>query len=279
MRKKKDKKKIIILIALIIFLLIGIIINFNGKDRNLTIFEKAIKDSIYSVEKVISLPIDYVKNKITEKKEKDNMYDKYSFLKEELEKYQIYKNENDELKKQLEEMKKVLELNKTLYEYDYLNATVIARDLNDWNNTIVINKGENNGITINMPVIVKEGLIGKVISTTSFTSTVRLLTANNSNDKISVKIKDGEDYMYGILNGYDNLKNRYIIEGVSNSDKIELDSVVTTTGMGDIFPAGIIIGTIKGISTDSYDLANILEVESKVDFNNINYVTILKRGL
>ena len=279
MRKKKDKKKIIILIALIIFLLIGIIINFNGKDRNLTIFEKAIKDSIYSVEKVISLPIDYVKNKITEKKEKDNMYDKYSFLKEELEKYQIYKNENDELKKQLEEMKKVLELNKTLYEYDYLNATVIARDLNDWNNTIVINKGENNGITINMPVIVKEGLIGKVISTTSFTSTVRLLTANNSNDKISVKIKDGEDYMYGILNGYDNLKNRYIIEGVSNSDKIELDSVVTTTGMGDIFPAGITIGTIKGISTDSYDLANILEVESKVDFNNINYVTILKRGL
>ena len=46
------------------------------------------------------------------------------------------------------------------------------------------------------------------------------------------------------------------------------------TGMGDIFPAGIVIGKITGVNTDTFDLSNVLEMKSDVDFDNINYVTI-----
>ena len=54
--------------------------------------------------------------------------------------------------------------------------------------------------------------------------------------------------------------------------------MVTTTGMGDIFPSGILIGTVKRVSTDNFDLARTVEVEPYVDFDDINYVTILKRS-
>lgn len=277
-RKKMDTKKYIILFSLIVFLVIGFIANIFNPNRNLSIFEKSLKDSIYVVEKVISFPINFINDKIKENKEKQNIYENYRKLVERIDNVEIIEKENEELEKQLNEMKEVLELNNTLIEYDYINATVISRNINFWNDTITIDKGESSGIKINLPVVVKEGLIGKVINTSQYTSTIRLLTANNSNDKISVKIKNNDKFMYGLLNGYNSKTNKYTIEGVSYSKDIKIDSTVTTTGMGDLFPAGIVIGKVKGISTDQFDLANIIEVESLVDFNNINYVTILKRG-
>jgi rod shape-determining protein MreC len=274
-RKKLDKNKYV-LIILIIFVIIGFIVNIFMTNRNLTIFEKAIKDSIYTVERVILIPIDYIGNKIKETKEMKSVYEEYKNISEN--ENDSIELENEELKKQLSQMKDLLQLNETLYEYDYINATVISRNINFWSDTVVIDKGQSSGIVINLPVVVKEGLIGKVISTTEYTSTVRLLTANNSNDKISVKIKNNDEYMYGLLNGYDSKTDKYIIEGVSYSKDIKLDSIVTTTGMGDLFPSGIAIGYVSGISTDQFDLANIIEVTSLVDFDDINYVTVLKRG-
>ncbi|MBE6149860.1 MAG: rod shape-determining protein MreC [Firmicutes bacterium] len=275
-KRKNKKKKYIIYIVLIIFLVLGFLSNVIYPNRNLTIFEKAIKDSIYIVEKVITFPIDYIKNKINENNEKNKMYDEYKNIKNELDNVEYLKMENEELKKQLLEMKNTLELNNTLVEYDYINATVISKDVNNLK-YIVIDKGENDGIEVGYPVVLKEGLIGKVISTSLYTSTIRLLTANNSNDKVSIKIKSNDEYIYGLLNGYSN--NKFKIEGISYNKNIELNSIVTTTGLGELFPAGIVVGKVTGISTDQFDLSYIIEVDPLVDFHDFNYVTILKRNV
>ena len=279
-KKNKSKKKKIIIICTIIFcLIVGFVVNVVVTDRKLTVFEKAIKDSVLTVQKIISYPINFIIDKIDEGKQKDLMYDEYSNLKKELEQYQKYQVENEELKKQLEEMKKLLGINNTLAEYTYMSATVVSRDLNFWSDTIIIDKGEHDGVTIDMPVVVGDGLIGKIVKTTTFNSTVRLITATDVIEKISVKIKSGDDYVYGILSGYDSENETHIIEGISQTNKIESGSFVTTTGMGDIFPAGIVIGKITGVRTDTFDLSNVLEMKSDVDFDNISYVTILKRNI
>ena len=59
--------------------------------------------------------------------------------------------------------------------------------------------------------------------------------------------------------------------------KIPKGSIVTTTGMGDIFPSGIMIGKVKSIKTDNFDLAKTVIVEGTVDYDDLNYVTVLKR--
>ncbi len=279
-KHKKDKRNKIIIISIFIFcIIVGFIINVVITNRQLTIFEKAIKDSVLTVQKIISYPIDLVINKITENKEKDKMYDEYLNLKQEIANINHYKLENEELKEELKEMKKLLELNNTLHDYIQFNAVVVNRNLNYWNDTITIDKGEHDGVVIGMPAVVGTGLIGKVISTSTFNSTVRLITATDVVEKISVKIQTEDGYVYGILSKYDNETKTHIIEGVSLTDKIKNGSIVTTTGMGDIFPAGIMIGEITGVRTDTFDLSNVLEMKSKVDFDSINYVTLLKRNL
>lgn len=279
-KKRKEKKlKIIIICGLIVFFIIGFIINVLVTNRNLTIFEKAIKDSILTIENFLSIPIDYIHNKVTETNDKNNMYESYSTLKEQIKEYEKYKIENEELKKQLDDMKELLNIDETIAEYSYLNANVISRNIDYWNDTVIINKGEHDGIESGMPVVVGMNLVGKVISTSTFNSTVRLLTATNIVDKISVKINNDGNYIYGILNGYNIETDTYIIEGISQNVDIENDSIVTTTGMGDIYPSGIVIGNVTGITTDTFDLSKILEVKSNVDFDNINYLTVLRRNV
>lgn len=276
-QKKRMKKKIIVISVLVIFLIVGIIVNVVNKNRELTIFEKAIKDSFLTVEKIVTYPFNYVINKISINKQKDDLYDKYVNLLSDYENLKMVKMENEELKKELLELQSLLQIDNVLSSYSYLNASVISRSIGSFSETIVLDKGENSGVVKDMPVVVSEGLIGKVIKTTTFTSTVRLLTANNSNDKISVKIKVDDEYIFGILNGYDILNDTYMIS-VSDVKQDVLNGVVTTTGMGDIFPSGIILGKIVGYETDNFDLSLILKMKSDVNFNDINYVKILKRN-
>lgn len=275
-KKKKIAKRKIVLICLLVFcLILGYITNVVKTNRQLTVFEKAIKDSVLVVEKVITYPIDFVKDKIKYNKERKNLYEKYNNLLEEVEKNKIILSDNEELKHQLEEMKKLLDLKNTNLEYDMINASVISRDLTLWNDYITIDKGEEDGITTGLPVIVGDGLIGKVVNTSTFNSTIRLLSAGS--DKISVKINNDETYIYGILSKYDSKNNIYTIEGISQNVDIKSGGIVTTTGMGDKFPSGIKIGTIVGVDTDNFDLSKVLKMTSSVDFNNINFVTVLKR--
>lgn len=272
-QKRKNKKIIIILIICFIIGIISIIY----KERQLTVFEKAIKDSVLTVEKIVTYPINYIIDKININNQKKDLYNKYIELLSKYDEIKMKELENEELKKEINELQSILNIDNVLSGYSFLNASVISRDLVSFNETLTVDKGEESGVVIDSPVVVGNGLIGKVVKTTSFTSTIRLLTANNSNDKISVKIKTNDEYIFGILNGYDITTDTYTISALSSSREI-LTGDVTTTGMGDIFPSGIMIGKIVGYETDNFDLSLILKMKSDVDFNDINYVKILKRN-
>ena len=52
---------------------------------------------------------------------------------------------------------------------------------------------------------------------------------------------------------------------------------VVTTGMGTVFPSGLMIGKVKKVTTDNFDLSKVVQVEAAVDFDDLDYVTVLKR--
>ena len=79
------------------------------------------------------------------------------------------------------------------------------------------------------------------------------------------------------MNGYNYNDNSLIVEGISNTDTVTVGDLVYTSGLGGVFPSGILIGKVKNIKTDSYDLAKIIEVEISANFDDLNYVAVLKR--
>ena len=277
-RNRRIKKYYVIIILLIISILL-LIFSFIIKDkRNLSIIEKTIKDTTLSINKTINIPINYIDDKIKEYKSKHKLYEKYEKLSKKYDKVKLMETKYEEAEKEIKDLKKVLELNNTLSESSYMNATIINRNIGYWYNTITIDKGEKDGIEKDMAVINNDGLIGIVTKTSKLNSTVKLLTTTDTNSKISVKIKVDEDnYIFGLLVGYDKDKKSFIIEGIANNTEIPISSVVTTTGLGNNFPSGILIGRVDKITKDNFDLARTVLVKSSVDFDNINYVTVLKK--
>ena len=278
MKKKNIKTKhIVVGIILLIIIIIIILSATLKKDKELNKVESLIKDIVTSAEKIVYSPFKFVINKIDDYKELNNIRKKYELLLPQVDRIDSLNAENIELRKQLESMKKELKIEYTINDYEFLNATVINRNITHWYNTITIDKGTHNGVENDMVVVNSQGLIGRVISTTTFTSEVRLITTSDTINKISVTISDGKNKVNGLIKNY-NYNTGYLeVEGVSNTEKVSNDAYVYTSGLGGIFPSGILIGKVANITTDEYDLAKIIDVSPIADFNDINYVAVLKR--
>ena len=277
-KKKGIPKKYVLLIVIVLIIVLFVIFSVSlKKERELNKVESFFKDTLIYVEKIVVYPFNYVKNKISDYNELKNVKKDNDILETSMDRILSIETENIELRRQLEALKDELNIDYSLTDYEYLNASVISRNVGYWYNKITIDKGSYNGVEKDMVVITSKGLIGRVINTTTFTSDVKLITTSDTNNKISVHISNGDTNLYGLINGYNYNDNVLELEGISNTKDVNIGDRVYTSGLGGIFPSGILIGTVSEITTDSYDLAKVIKVKPSADFSDINYVSILKR--
>lgn len=277
-KKKMTSKKYVFIGVVILIIILLIIFSFTLKeDRKLNPVESFLRDTLSYAEKIVTYPFSYITTKTREYNKLKNVNEENDILETSLDRIDAIETENVELRRQIDALKNELNIDYTLTDYEYLNATVTSRSVGYWYNTITINKGSYNGIKKDMVVINGKGLIGRVIKTSTFTSDVRLITTSETNNKISVHISNGDNNLYGLINNYDYSKNLLEVEGISNTKDVDIGDFVYTSGLGGIFPSGILIGSVSEITTDSYDLAKIIKVKPSADFSNINYVSVLKR--
>lgn len=178
--------------------------------------------------------------------------------------YNIESLEINELKATIEELKKLKDIKTVIASYEITNASVISRSIFDWSNTLVIDKGSNDGIEEGEVVTNHEALIGTVVEVKPRTSVVRLITDNQN--KVSAKVL-GKETVYGVIGDY---QNNYLTMSGTKSE-VEIGSQVVTTGMSYIYPSGIYIGEVDNLDD------SIVYIKTPVDFNNILYVSVLKR--
>ena len=185
----------------------------------------------------------------------------------------VFKEENNALKKEIKELKNLLKKKNTNYKLKY--ASVISRNTKDYFEEVIIDVGKKDGIKENLAVITKDGLIGKIIKVTNKTSTVRLITSSNIYNKISVNIEADNKSVTGIITSYDSLTNSLTIEGITENVNIQTGSLVTTTGLSDIYPSGILVGRVSRVMKDNFDLAYILKVEPTENLSSFHYVAVI----
>lgn len=277
-RKKKIEPRYIFLIIIIALVILISILSYALKtDKKLNTFEAIIKDTVVEIQKIVYMPFKNFSSMMTDYSSLKNVLKENKILKSNVEKLESLEAENTELKQELQQMKDELNIKHVLSDYDYLNATVVNRNANTWYNNLTIDKGSNNGIEEGMVVINSTGVIGKTTNVSTFSSDVKLITTTDTNNKISVKITSGDNHLTGLINGYDYKTGYLEVEGISNTENVSVGDLVYTSGLGGVFPSGILIGKVKSITTDVYDLSKIINVSPSANFEDINYVTVLKR--
>lgn len=176
------------------------------------------------------------------------------------------KQENSVLTLENEKLKDLMGLEKS-YSNKYVYARVISRNRLYFFDTFIISRGSSSGIAINDAVVSADGLIGRVVSVSKDYSTVRMITSNYDDNKLSV-----------VVNGYNGNINKYsdgylLIDGISNYDKISVGDKVYTSGLG-VLDKGLFIGNVSKVLEDSYGISGILYVDI-ASLEDISYVMVL----
>lgn len=282
MSKKKNNNfqfKYIVILALVITIVIIAILSYTLKEgRQQNQIEAIIKDVSVETVKIVTYPLRFIIDVINDYINLKDVEEENRILKNNVEELEALKALNTELEEEIKELKEELDIDYILTDYEKMNATVISRNTNYWYNILTIDKGSKNGIEIGMIVINSYGLIGKVVNVSNFTSDVRLITTSDTDNKISVAISSDNGKVIGLINGYSSSDNTIEIEGVSNTENVSIGDTVYTSGLGGVFPSGILVGTVENISVDSFGLAKIIHVSPSVNFDDINYVAVLKRS-
>lgn len=180
------------------------------------------------------------------------------------------------LKEDIYELQKLNNINISLSDFNYVNATIIERNREYWFNSFTINKGASSGIKLDMAVIDSDGLIGRISHVSNNISTVKLITTNDTKNKISAVIEEDNNKIYGIISGYN--KNNNTLELIVTSDiEVKKDSLVKTTGMGGIFPSGILIGKVMDKIKKEDGITNVIRVIPAANIEGERYVSVLQR--
>src|SRR5574344_1092237 len=159
-----------------------------------------LKNHFYLVTNYLSYPYLYLNNIFTSFTEKKQLMQQINTLKYQVLNQKVIVSKNKELEEEINVLKENLNLKNIYTNYNIINATVISKNKDYFFEEIIIDKGSNDGLKLNMAVVNNKGLIGKVSNVYQKTSSVKLL---NETTKISVKVKSDDGYIFGSIINYE----------------------------------------------------------------------------
>ncbi len=152
-----------------------------------------------------------------------------------------------------------------------LPAEVIAKSPSPWIDTFIVDKGTKKGIQKGMPVISEKGIVGYILKTSRYVSTVLVLTHYNCRVDAIIQRTRAHGVVGGLLEGHCRLFN------VLRTEHIMVGDRVVTSGFGNRFPRGLLIGVVSKVIKKPYGLFQEAEITPSVDFSKLEEVYILLR--
>ncbi len=199
--------------------------------------------------------------------------------------------ENEALKKQIDELtientglqqdkyeltnlRELYKLDSQYDEYEKVGARIIARDSGNWFYSFVINKGEDDGLAVDMNVMAGSGLVGRIVETGPHWSKVKAIIADDSN--VSAMVLSSSDNM--MVSGDLKLYASGVIafeQLVDSADVVVEGDKIVTSNISDKYLPGILIGYISTINRDANNLTKSGYITPAVDFEHLEEVLVI----
>ena len=167
-----------------------------------------------------------------------------------------------------ERLRDLLDFKNRSTEYEYVTSEVIGINRESYSSSIILDTGEENGIVKNTPVVNSDGVVGKVIETGTNSSIAQLL--NDDNFRISVTINPGN--ANGIIHGERGLLD---LREVPKGLLVTIGDTVVTSGYSDIFPAGLMVGTVSSVIEKPENFFKEIKVKPSASLSKLKEVFLL----
>jgi rod shape-determining protein MreC len=198
--------------------------------------------------------------------ENSALKDENAQLRSQLEDYYTLKEENDQYKE-------ALGIKQQHEDFSLQPAKVISRDVTDPFYSFTIDKGTSDGLSKGDPVITNSGLVGVVAEVFTTSSTITTIFSEdlqvgaicNETTESGVITSNAESTADGLV------KLNYL----PKETKITTGSIITTSGAGGIYPAGIVIGEVKYLGESKEDVSVYAMVQPYEDIKNVSTVFVV----
>ena len=183
--------------------------------------------------------------------------------------------EGEEASRENEQLRELLNLQARRRDFVFEGARVTARSTSNWESTLTLSKGSSSGIQAGDCVVTEMGVLVGVVSKTGLNwSTVS--TIINTDTEMGGIVN--RTYSAGVLEGdfslmnQDRLKLNYLPEGA----QLVSGDEVLTSGRGEVFPSGLVVGQVEGVFTDPSGQTRYAVVKPAVDLDALIKVFVIK---
>lgn len=191
--------------------------------------------------------------------------------------------ENSDLKTQLVDYYDIKEENARLWQYygiqkendDYeiLPSKVIGRDANNDFYSFTADVGTKDGVKVLDPVITEKGLVGFVSYVNSVSCKVTTILSPNAQVSAVDKITGDSGIVTG--NALYSDKNQTTLTTIDSTSKVETGNIITTSGLGGIYPDNLIIGEVKEVKYNDYDASKYAVIDIYEDIKTVTDVVVI----
>ena len=163
----------------------------------------------------------------------------------------------------------LLKLARSNPEYSYLAAQVIGRDVSPYLQYVLVDRGRADGLLPDMPVLAADGLVGIVTEATASAAKVLLIT----DPTLVVNVRVQRSRVEGQLRGSGPGLLR--LDFFPMEAQLEAGDQLVTSGIGGKFPPNLQAGTITSVRRRDYDVFQEADVQSAINFSNLELVLII----
>jgi rod shape-determining protein MreC len=151
---------------------------------------------------------------------------------------------------------------------DKIFADIIGESADNNHDISLINRGSNQLVQRNYIVLRKEGLVGRIQSVSPFQSSVQLITDHRSRVSSLIQRNRIRGLIYGTHKGLE-------MRQINQHANIKIGDRVISSGLGGLYPKGLLIGWVKEIRRQEHELFKTAILDSAVDFNQIEEVFVI----
>lgn len=158
--------------------------------------------------------------------------------------------------------------------YEKIGARIIAKDAGNWFHSFVIDKGEEDGIAVDMNVIAGSGLVGRVVDVGPNWAKVTSIIADNSN--VTGKVLATSDYL--VVSGNLELYSNGVISFnklIDSEGKVSTGDKIVTSNISDKYLPNILIGYISTLNVDANNITKSGLLTPAVDFEHLEEVLVI----
>ncbi|MBC8259585.1 MAG: rod shape-determining protein MreC [SAR324 cluster bacterium] len=147
-------------------------------------------------------------------------------------------------------------------------ADIIGESSDNTHDIRMINRGSNQLVQRNFIVLRKEGLVGRIQSVSPFQSSVQLISDHRNRVPALIQRNRVRGLLFGTNDGIE-------MRQINQHAKIKIGDRVISSGLGGLYPKGILIGWVSEIRHQEHELFKTAKLDSAVDFKRIEEVFVI----